>query len=55
MTDTDLPPWVPPSPEADAEATPAKEALKEALREIKTPEQAAHVADEVVAAAGDTT
>src|SRR6266516_492453 len=55
MADTDLPPWVPPSPEENAVARPAKEALKEALREIKTPDQAAHVADEVVAAAGDTT
>jgi undecaprenyl-diphosphatase len=55
MADTDLPPWVSPSPEANAEAMPAKEALKDALSEIKTPEQAAHVADEVVAAAGDAT
>ena len=48
-------PWAPPSPEARAEARPAKEALKDALREIKTPEQAAQVADQVIAAAGDTT
>jgi hypothetical protein len=27
-------PWAPPSPEARAEARPAKEALKDALREI---------------------
>jgi undecaprenyl-diphosphatase len=53
--DTSRAPWAPPSPEARAEARPAKEALKDALREIKTPEQAAHVADEVIAAAGDTT
>ena len=42
--DTSRAPWAPPSPEARAEARPAKEALKEALREIKTPEQAAQVA-----------
>jgi undecaprenyl-diphosphatase len=53
--DTSRAPWAPPSPEARAEARPAKEALKDALREIKTPEQAAQVADEVIAAAGDTT
>jgi undecaprenyl-diphosphatase len=53
--DTSRAPWAPPSPEARAEAQPAKEALKDALREIKTPEQAAQVADEVIAAAGDTT
>jgi hypothetical protein len=46
-------PWAPPSPEARAEARPAKQALKDALREIKTPEQAAQVADEVIAAAGE--
>src|SRR5690242_10572119 len=48
-------PWAPPSPEARAEARPAKTALKAALDEIKTPEQAAQVADQVVAAAGDAT
>jgi membrane-associated phospholipid phosphatase len=50
-----LPPWAKPSPEARAEARPAKEALEHALREIKTPEQAERVADEVAAVAGDTT
>ena len=53
--DTARAPWAPPSPEARAEAQPAKEALEDALREIKTPEQAAQVADEVIAAAGDKT
>jgi undecaprenyl-diphosphatase len=53
--DTSRAPWAPPSPEAHAAARPAKEALKDALSEIKTPEQAAHVADEVIAAAGDKT
>jgi undecaprenyl-diphosphatase len=48
-------PWAPPSPEARAEARPAKSALKEALQEIKTPEQAEQVADQVVAAASGTT
>jgi hypothetical protein len=48
-------PWVGPSPEAKAEAEPAKHALKEAIREIKTPEQAAQVADQVMAAASGTT
>jgi undecaprenyl-diphosphatase len=53
--DTSRAPWAPPSPEARAAARPAKEALKDALREIKTPEQAAQVADQVIAAAGDMT
>jgi membrane-associated phospholipid phosphatase len=53
--DTTRGPWAPPSPEARAEAQPAEHALKDALREIKTPEQAAEVADQVIAAAGDTT
>jgi undecaprenyl-diphosphatase len=48
-------PWVEPSPEAKAAAEPAKTAVKEALQEIKTPEQADRVAAEVVAAAGSTT
>jgi undecaprenyl-diphosphatase len=56
MTETGAPhPWAEPSPEAKAAAEPAKEAVKEALREIKTPEQAEHVAAEVLAAAADTT
>lgn len=50
-----LPPWVQPSPEAKAEAEPAKEALKEAIQTIKTPERAEKVADKLVAAAGDAT
>src|SRR5262249_19023283 len=49
------PPWVEPSPEAKAAAEPAKEAVKTALQEIKTPEQAEQVAAEVVAAASGTT
>jgi undecaprenyl-diphosphatase len=53
--DTPAHPWAEPSPEAKATAAPAKEAVKEALREIKTPEQAEHVAAEVRAAAADTT
>src|SRR5262245_41520296 len=48
-------PWTEPSPEAQAAAEPAKEALKEAIGEIKTPAQAEHVADEVMAVAGNTT
>lgn len=48
-------PWVAPSPEATAAAEPAKAAVKEALREINTPEQAERVAAEVIAAAGNTT
>lgn len=48
-------PWIGPSPEAKAAAEPAKEAVKEAIREIQTPEQAAKVADELMAAASGTT
>jgi undecaprenyl-diphosphatase len=48
-------PWIGPSPEAKAAAEPAKDAIKEAIREIKTPEQAAHVADELMTAASGTT
>jgi membrane-associated phospholipid phosphatase len=48
-------PGAPPAPEARAAARPAKSALTEALHEIKTPAQAAQVADQVAAAAGDTT
>src|SRR5689334_133151 len=48
-------PWAPPAPEAQAAAEPAKSALADALKEIKTPEQAAQVADQVLAAASGTT
>lgn len=53
--DAPLPPWSKPSPEARAEAEPAKTALHEALQEIKTPERAEQVADELMAVAGDVT
>jgi len=53
--DTARAPWSEPSPEAKAEAQPVEPALKDALQEIKTPEQAEQVADQVVAAARDTT
>jgi len=53
--DPSLPPWAQPSPEAKAEAEPAKEALKEALQKVRTPEQAEHVADELMAVASGTT
>jgi undecaprenyl-diphosphatase len=55
MPETDLPPWMPPDPEERAAAEPAKQAIKDALREIKTPEQAEAVAEQAVAAAGGTT
>jgi len=48
-------PWVGPSPEAKAAAEPAKEAVKQAIGEIKTPEQAERVAADVVAASAQTT
>jgi undecaprenyl-diphosphatase len=48
-------PWSEPSPEAKAAAEPAKIAVKAALREIKTPEQADQAAAEMVAAAAGTT
>lgn len=44
----------PVSPEAKAEAAPAKPALRDALRSIKTPEQAEHVAEIVTEAASKT-
>ena len=49
------PSWAPPSAEAHAAAKPAESALQDALQEIKTPEQAAHVADQVIHAASGTT
>lgn len=55
MSEPDLPAWAPPDPEAIAAAEPAKEAIKKALREIKTPEQAQAVAEQAVAAASGTT
>jgi undecaprenyl-diphosphatase len=48
-------PWAGPSPEAKAAAEPAKDALKEAISGINTPEQADQVATEVLAAASGTT
>jgi undecaprenyl-diphosphatase len=48
-------PWVSPSPEAKAAVEPAKHAVKKALREIHTPEQAEQVAEEMIAAAGTAT
>jgi membrane-associated phospholipid phosphatase len=47
--------WVGPSPEAKAAAEPAKEAVKQAVGEIKTPEQAERVAAELTAASPHTT
>ena len=44
-----------PSPEAQAEAEPAREAVQEAIQQIKTPEQAEHVAAEVISAASGPT
>lgn len=53
----DIPPhpWATPSPEAKAAAEPAKEAVKQAVGEIKTPEQAAQVAEQLTAASAQTT
>jgi undecaprenyl-diphosphatase len=48
-------PWVGLSPEAKAAAEPAKEAVKQAVGEIKTPEQADRVATELTAASAQTT
>jgi membrane-associated phospholipid phosphatase len=48
-------PWAGPSPEAKAAAEPAKEAVKQAVGEIKTPEQAERVAAELTAASAQTT
>jgi undecaprenyl-diphosphatase len=44
-----------PSPEAQTAAQPAKEAVEEAVHQIKTPEQANQVAADVVSAASGTT
>jgi membrane-associated phospholipid phosphatase len=44
-----------PSPEERAQAEPAKEALREALKAIKTPEQAERAADIALGAAGAAT
>lgn len=48
-------PWDQPSPEAQAKAGPAAEAVKAAVNTIKTPQQAEKVAQELVAAASGTT
>ena len=48
-------PWDRPSPEAQAKAEPAAEAVKTAVKSIKTPEQAEQVAQKLVAAASGTT
>jgi undecaprenyl-diphosphatase len=48
-------PWGGPSPEAKAAAEPVKEAVKQALQEIKTPDQADQVATQVIAAASGAT
>jgi undecaprenyl-diphosphatase len=42
----------PPSPEAQARARPAREAIREALKEIHTPDDARRVVDEILTAAG---
>lgn len=44
-----------PTPEERAQAQPAKNALREALQAIKTPEQAEHAADIALGAAGGAT
>jgi undecaprenyl-diphosphatase len=44
-----------PSPEAQAAAAPAKEAVHEAVQSIKTAAEAARVAEDLVAAAGEAT
>lgn len=44
-----------PSPEAQAQAAPAKATLEQALREIKTPEQAREIIQAILAAAGNAT
>ena len=48
-------PWVGPSPEAKAAAEPAKEAVKQAIGEIKTPEQAERVAEGLTSTGAQTT
>lgn len=53
--DTPAHSWGGPSPEAKAAAEPAKEAVKEAIQDIKTPAQAEQVAAELVSAAAGTT
>lgn len=53
----DIPPhpWQGPSPEAKAAAEPAKEAVKEAIKTIDSPEQAEQIAAELISAASGTT
>jgi undecaprenyl-diphosphatase len=48
-------PWTGPSPEAKAAAEPAKEAVKQAIGEIKTPAQAEKVAEQLTTATAQTT
>jgi undecaprenyl-diphosphatase len=48
-------PWSQPSPEAKAAAEPAKQAVEQAVEQIKTPEQAERVAEQITAAGAQAT
>ncbi len=53
--DTTTPPWQMPTPEEKEQAKPVKRALKEAIKEVDSPEKADEVIDKLEAAAGEKT
>lgn len=53
--DTPTPPWQMPTPEEKEQAKPVKRALKEAIKEVDSPEKADEVIDKLEAAAGEKT
>jgi undecaprenyl-diphosphatase len=55
LGDTPVPPWEMPTPEEKAQAKPIKRALKEALKEVDSPEKAEEVVADLESAAADRT
>jgi undecaprenyl-diphosphatase len=55
MGDTTTPPWEMPTPEEKEQAKPVKRALKEAIKEVDSPEKADEVIDQLQAAAAEKT
>jgi undecaprenyl-diphosphatase len=53
--DTPTPPWQMPTPEEKEQAKPVKRALKEAIKEVDSPEKADEVIDKLEASAGEKT
>jgi len=53
--DTPTPPWQMPTPEEKEQAKPVKRALKEAIKEVDSPEKADEIIDKLESAAGEKT